>query len=507
MTAASTTGPEWLLAARLAARVLPPSELPPAAVDWERVLEIAAEERVASLAWLRNAATIRAAAPAEVAARWRGRTLAAGATAREMALELADVVRALEQSGVTPIVLKGLPLAQVLYGDVTARPVNDIDLFVPLAQRDAAHGALCGFGYRHRLGEAPAEGTYERIRDGRRSVVEVHSTVLDEEMLAHLPMPTPEGEAVDVEGVRMYAQRGALLPLFLALHLAKHAEVPLLWWIDIATVWERLSAGERAAVRSMAVRHRVERHLEWAEQGIALLATVVNGELPSAERAAGQLRARHESHPVRRLASLASGLRDAARIALAWVWPRHVRRQPLTFARQVATRLIARLRRARTAPALDVSSAPLAALRALAVSDEQLLGLVREVVGGGAPMWIRARGSSMSPTVKDGALVRLVPLPARPLRRGDVVFAVMRGGKAVLHRVLEADAESVLLQGDNMAFPDAPLTRGDVIALADTVQQDTRASAIAARPPLNPSRVLARWRSRRVWQHEQTAAR
>ena len=488
---------EAVLVARLAAGTVDPLEIPADSIDWDAVLEIAAHERCASLIWLRNAAVIRASAPSEVSARWRARTLAAGVAAREQLVELGDVVGALEGVGVTPIVLKGLPLGMTLYGDVAARPVNDIDLFIPVTQREMAHDELRRAGFRHRYGFAPEEGAYERIRDGRRTVLEVHSSLLDAEMLAHLRLPAPEGAAVDLEGVRVYAQHGPLLPLFLAMHLAKHTDVPMLWWIDLATAWRAQTPAERAETRRLAALHRVERFFAWAERGIESLEIAANGSVDAARDALATLADLHGQHPTRRLTALAATVRDAVRSVAAWAWPHGFRGQPLAFARHVAHRLAAVLRRrvGRGGSAPDLRDAQVSELRALAVSESQLLVLVREVVGGGTPLWVRARGSSMHPTVKDGALVRLVPLPDRPLRPGDVVFGVMRSGNPVIHRVREVTAESVSLQGDNMLHPDAPLAAGDILALADTVQQDTRASAIPARAPLNPSLIAARWRS------------
>lgn len=498
--------PENVLVARLAAGPVGTLKLPAEPVDWARVLETAVRERCASLIWLHNAAVIRAMAPADIAARWRGRTLAAGVAAREQLAELGEVVGTLDRVGVTPIVLKGLPLGVMLHGDVAARPVNDIDLFIPVSQREAAHEELCRAGFRHRYGLAPEEGAYERVRDGRRSVLEVHSSLLDADMLAHLRLPAPEGVAVDLEGVHVYAQRGPLLPLFLAMHLAKHTDVPLLWWIDLAVAWRAQTPAERAETRRLAAVHRVERFLAWAERGIALFETASAAELDDARDALASLMDLHGHHPARRLPRLSATLLDAARSVGAWAWPRSLRRRPLAFAWQSAIRAVAVLRRRldRGSAVPDVQAAPATELRALAISEEQLLGLVRDVVGAGAPLWVRARGSSMHPTVKDGALVRLVPLPERPLRRGDVVFAIMRGGNPVIHRVREVAPEQVTLQGDNMLYADAPLAAGDVIALADTVQQDTRASAIPGRAPFNPSLIAARWRSmtrRRRLQH------
>lgn len=55
---------------------------------------------------------------------------------------------------------------------------------------------------------------------------------------------------------------------------------------------------------------------------------------------------------------------------------------------------------------------------------------------------VRPRGSSMRPKVESGARVRLAPLDGRPLRRGDIVLARVRG-TVYLHLVSALEGERV----------------------------------------------------------------
>ncbi|HEX2779720.1 MAG TPA: hypothetical protein VHM30_09485, partial [Gemmatimonadaceae bacterium] len=52
----------------------------------------------------------------------------------------------------------------------------------------------------------------------------------------------------------------------------------------------------------------------------------------------------------------------------------------------------------------------------------------------------------------------------------------------------------LVLKGDNMIFPDAPLAPAAAIALVDTVQQDTMASRIGRRAPNSLRHAIARFR-------------
>jgi hypothetical protein len=61
--------------------------------------------------------------------------------------ELNAVVRHLTGRGFQALVLKGPPLAQALYGDISLRPMSDLDLLVRREQVSSARAALTELGY------------------------------------------------------------------------------------------------------------------------------------------------------------------------------------------------------------------------------------------------------------------------------------------------------------------------------------------------------------------------
>ena len=497
MTApAAAAGPgevEELLAIGRLATARPLGDVRP---DWERALEVAVRERCAPLAWLRSADAIRRHAPPAVLHRWRSHALCATEHAHGQAAELVALVGALADAGLSPVVLKGLPLSVMLYADVAARPSTDTDLFVPAAERAAAHGLLLASGWRHLHGDAPDEGTYQFDGAARCPYLELHSTVLDENLWAHVRVPTPERRRVTLDAGTVAAQDGRLLPVFLAAHLAKHAAVPLLWWIDFHTLWHGLSTDARADAMELATECGLHRCLAWAVDGAATLERAVSAETGDGARDAMQLlRALHDSHNARRVATLAPGALGRLQVLLAWAWPHHLRRHPVAYARHalrragtVVTRTAARMAGPVAAPEVP----PDTAVRVLPVDDDAWLDVVRAAVGGGGTIWVRARGSSMLPAVPAGACVRLGPLPDRPLRTGEVVLADVRAGAPLLHRIVDVEGDTYRLKGDSRLVPDPLVAHDRLVALADSVRVGDTIRPMPGPPRPGMRRVLSR---------------
>lgn len=463
-------------------------------LDWDRVLQAAVDERCAPLAWLRSGAAIRATAPADVVARWRAHALAGHESAHHLLHTLQGVTALLAAHGIAPIVLKGLPLAAQLYGDFGARPTSDLDLYVPPHDREAAHDALVADGWRHIEGVAPAESTYQRSESGIWQSIELHSSVLDENMVAHLAAPTPEAMLMDLEGVAVLAQTGPLVPVFLAVHLAKHAGAPLLWWIDLATLWHKLGDAARREATELAKELRTDGYLDWAAEGIALVRRLADPDEDVALAALAGLRELHRGRAARRLGALAATLRDRVRIYLAWAWPHALRRHPVAYLRHALARIAAIVRPPRRHPPDRPGDA--SAERNVEVSRDDFVSLVRDAVGIGGFVWIRAKGGSMLPAIPRGAAVRLAPVSADEVVPGAVVLATLPSGQPVLHRVLRADGGRVFLKGDNVARPDAATTLDRVIAHATHVQIDGVDVPLGDRPRRSLRMALSQWRMR-----------
>ena len=92
--------------------------------------------------------------------------------------------------------------------------------------------------------------------------------------------------------------------------------------------------------------------------------------------------------------------------------------------------------------------------------EDVAVDLLRDRLRAGTPVDIRAKGYSMWPSLRDGAVVRVEPCVG-PLRPGDVVL-FERDGRLVLHRVLRVTRTRLLLKGDARRDPDGWVLREDV---------------------------------------------
>jgi hypothetical protein len=296
----------------------------PDLVDWRRAHAVARAERLAALAWLRSGPQIRRDAPPELAALWRAESVAAGEMAVRQLGALRDIARASEQEGEMPFVLKGLPLADLLYGDSSVRVCCDIDLFVPGERRAAMDGVLTSLGWKHWHGTAPYDASYQLTGGDGTLFLEVHS-ILASEVLAHCPL-TPEGERLwSRDGLTLRTLDGPVEVVYLAVNLAKHGTPPLVSYVDLATVWTRLTAEEQAAACRLAEHSRLARCLQWALAGAAALPGAAAGERSAFRRLGFQSDRRISTHALLRLMWLADRPSDAARILGTWTWPRSLR--------------------------------------------------------------------------------------------------------------------------------------------------------------------------------------
>jgi hypothetical protein len=478
--------------------------LPAADASWPEVLDLARRERCAPLAWLRSAAEIRRASPAEVAQAWRAEAMAAVSLAdfwRDLTL---DTITALRGANVEATVLKGLPLGSRLYGDAAARPCSDLDLYVSAAERGAAHEALIASGWRWQAGRAPRESGYRMERRGRLAVLELHSALLDDGLVSHLPFEAPE-QALGVGASEpIPAHDDAQLPAFLAAHLAKHSTAPVLWLIDLATLWSSLDAESRAAARIAARSARAERYLDWALRRVSRLDAAAVGDTSALRELGFGARRRREMHSAVRVALLASQPLDAFRVAVAWLAPHDVRGSGRAMAglfrarvkkaiagagwRFRGSRLTADARPAR--PIAGTSDG----VRSLHVTDEEFGALLSDLVERGMRFSIRAHGASMLPSIPPGTLVSLAPLGSRSARVGDVVLTRDTASRYVLHRVSAIGDSWVQTWGDGNMKRDPRLPLTSIVAIAGALVIDGRECPIPATGAQHGGKSFGEWR-------------
>jgi hypothetical protein len=118
-------------------------------VSWERVVGLASEQFVLSAfaAALRDLDLLAGLDP-ELRQFLRAIHLANGQRNARLRTQLAEVLSALNQAGIEPVLLKGaIRLTDQLYPDLGWRMLQDLDILVPPSRLAEAVGALYGIGY------------------------------------------------------------------------------------------------------------------------------------------------------------------------------------------------------------------------------------------------------------------------------------------------------------------------------------------------------------------------
>ena len=459
--------------------------------DWERVFDIASRELLAPLAWLRSGHTIRAHAPPSVARAWRRAALAAHLRGQQQLELLRDAFAALRKTGVNAVVLKGLPLGETLYGDPFVRCCADIDLYVPAEQRERATAALAVIGWRHLDGGAPWHETWQIWRDETAFYLEMHSSLVSDH-LAHLRVDGPTAVTMSVAGETVRSHAGAFVAPYLAAHLATHQMPPLLWLVDFATLWHRSSADSRANAERAARAAGLNRYLAWACERALLLAPASQGDRTALGRLGFGGNVRRDVHSIWRHVALQASWPDRARLVAAFLFPRPARRDARTLLRYTLARLRTRLGSlggvSRTYGAQATSGHPsssqdrsIPAARSLRLDRSDLVSLTGDVIRAGRGVWVRAPGGSMLPTVPRGARVRVDPIPAEGIVKGDVVLSLTADGEPVLHRVVSMVDGWLTTRGDAAIHSDPPVPLTRVIGVATSVRDESGERALGRR--------------------------
>jgi hypothetical protein len=475
-------------------------------IDWVSVLAVALRERLAGVAWLRSGSVIRSLAPRDVVDRWRTLAVVIDQRGEARLGALTQALTALEGAGIKPIVLKGMPLSQRLYGNPFVRASDDIDLFIESADRTAATRALRASGWKAVEGKAPWDELF-MLPDSSRTYLEVHEALVTD-YLAHVRLPPPTGGVVGLAALRVRCFSGPLEPAYLAAHLAGHQLTPLLWGIDFLTLWSGLDEIERQQAFTAAGDVGLERYLQWAIGFASNIDSAANGDEGALLRLGAKGSDRADTHlSIWRHARLASSPLDAVRAVGACLWPRPLRWNVWALATRLAWAIRYR-GRSRGASAqlraedvmrvaggnvreqgherrptgivrgsIPSAAGNTAASRSTAdVADPRagfklagpaMLEVVREAIAIAGFARVRAAGMSMWPTLGDGSLVTVVALPAT-LRPGQIVLMDWNG-RPVLHRVVRVSGDTIVTLGDSNLQADPPTQVANVCALATSV--------------------------------------
>jgi hypothetical protein len=153
------------------------------------------------------------------------------ATAALLATELDRLLQLFARNNIEVLPLKGPVLAESLYGSITLRTCDDLDLLVRLTDFARAQAILIGAGF------VPVDeaGNYHRVFVANDVLVELHFAIAS----PSFPQFDLDGAWARSETIRFRGELTRIfdkhdLLLYLVLHCVKHHYARLVWLLDIA---------------------------------------------------------------------------------------------------------------------------------------------------------------------------------------------------------------------------------------------------------------------------------
>lgn len=260
-------------------------------LDWELFLRYAMQHRVYPLAYKTLSNISDAVIPATVLIALRSKCQKNALQALQMTRETARVAASLEENGIRFVFIKGPPLAQLLYGEVTLRPSHDLDLLVGPENLAIAGTILEKRGYRRIHPDVPLTPRLMRLllkKDHHFSYYNAQTGVLLEVhwRLNHCGVELPLPDKNKLASCRLAGREIPVLTaeyglLSLILHGAGHSWFRLRWLCDIGKFLEQELDWER--LLSLAKQFKVEALLN---QALFLAEALLAASIPDAYRPA-----------------------------------------------------------------------------------------------------------------------------------------------------------------------------------------------------------------------------
>lgn len=231
--------------------------------NWPLFLQMVARQRVWAMAQA-GLLTANVSVPADVGQRLKNKAQKIAGQNLRLAAEIVRLQHALAAAGVTAVFIKGVVLADRVYGSIAIKHGKDIDIWMPPDQVDAAWRCLEHIGYRqqwlpanhsaalrHRLMRHKKEMSFCHMQTGAE--VELHWRLSDNPALAAFPQ-RDDLVALPFAGVPLHQFTDEALFCYLAQHGAQHSWYRLKWLADFHAF---LSGKDCAAL----YRQATERHM------------------------------------------------------------------------------------------------------------------------------------------------------------------------------------------------------------------------------------------------------
>ena len=107
----------------------------------------------------------------------------------------------------------------------------------------------------------------------------------------------------------------------------------------------------------------------------------------------------------------------------------------------------------------------------LNLKREDFASIAQGVLSRGRALRFKAKGGSMSPFIRNGDVVEVVPSKGK-INLGDVVFYCSSYGSPVVHRVIQRNKENIITKGDSVCGSDQPVLFKHVLGRVVAVEKN-----------------------------------
>jgi GNAT superfamily N-acetyltransferase len=296
---------------------------------------------------------------------------------------------------------------------------------------------------------------------------------------------------------------GHFLPAYLATHLAKHLDKPLLWALDFFRLWTTLDSRERARAIEAATDVGLVRHLRWAIS----LATMIEATRLDETRSLAAVRdltralaGRGNSRRLVDLIALSASPRAAIAVLAGRIWPTAKRRDwrdaPAYFFHRAIRWIYRRVVLERPSPAPP-------SLEVISLAEPDTEDRLRDALQRG-PVWVTPSDTGMEPAIPIFGRARIMSIGHNAPRPSDIVLAAAGEGRCVLRRVSASVNHQVQLHSDTELTEEEKQPISNLLGICDLVDVDGRRVSVLDRPHGSLGILRAIVRSRRM---PRTAAR
>jgi hypothetical protein len=116
--------------------------------------------------------------------------------------------------------------------------------------------------------------------------------------------------------------------------------------------------------------------------------------------------------------------------------------------------------------------------------------LASQVLRRGRGLWIKARGGSMTPFLRDGDSAFVRPAGDRGVGVGDVICYESTSGRLFLHRVVGRERAGVVVKGDALTSADVIPSR-QILGTVSAIERGGRIRRLDTRAARWANRVIA----------------